>query len=216
MDGTDRRGWQELTARLREEIVLGRRYMRERLIEDEIIAETGATRHAVRRAFDELVGLGLAERQPNRGVRVRAYTRDEVEGLYEIRDALERRAALHFDRVADPSLVSELRALADAHAAASETGDFAAIFEANNAFHEALYGAAGNKYLAEAIMHYTVATQPIRTRAFPVVDERRIAVEDHFHMCKLIAEGRGADLADLNSRHIARPKALYLSTLPPE
>lgn len=215
MDGTERLSWQDLTARLREDIVLGRRHMRERLIEDEVIAETGATRHAVRRAFDELVGLGLAERQPNRGVRVRAYTRDEVEGLYEIRDALERRAALHFDRPGDPALVAELRGLAEVHARASEAGDIAAVFEANNAFHGALYGAAGNRHLAEAIAHYTMATHPIRTRAFPVADERRIAVEDHFRMCELIAEGRGAEMADVISRHIDRPKALFLRTLPP-
>lgn len=215
MDESERLTWQDLTTRLREDIVLGRRHMRERLIEDDVIAETGATRHAVRRAFDELVGLGLAERQPNRGVRVRAYTREEVEGLYEIRDALERRAALHFDRPGDPTLVAELRALAEVHETACAVGDIAGVFEANNAFHSALYAAAGNLHLAKAIAHYTMVTHPIRTRAFPVADERRIAVKDHFRMCDLIAEGRGVEMADVISRHIDRPKTLFLRMLPP-
>ncbi len=96
------------------DIILGRRHPRERLIEDEVIAASGATRHSVRRAFDELERLGLAERLPNRGVRVRDYTATEVEHLYEIRDCLERQAALKFDQPADPALVAELRDLADA------------------------------------------------------------------------------------------------------
>lgn len=210
--GKARNGWHELAEQLRSDIILGRRHPRERLIEDDLIAATGATRHAVRRAFDELERLGLAERQPNRGVRVRDYTREEVENLYEIRDALERRAAHRFDRPADPALVQELRDLADRHAEASRDGDVTRIFAMNNLFHHRLYEAAGNPLLAQAIEHYTVATQPIRTRAFALSVRREVAVTEHKEMVDLIAKGDERALAECISRHIQGPKEVYLAT----
>lgn len=213
MDGEKaRNGWHELVEQLRSDIILGRRHPRERLIEDDLIAATGATRHAVRRAFDELERLGLAERQPNRGVRVRDYTRQEVENLYEIRDALERSAAYRFTVPADPALVSELRDLAERHAAASREGDVTQIFAMNNLFHHRLYEGAGNPLLAQAIEHYTVATQPIRTRAFALSVRREVAVTEHRQMVDLIAKGDGTALAECISRHIQGPKEVYLAT----
>jgi DNA-binding GntR family transcriptional regulator len=211
--GKSRTAWLDLLEHLRNDIILGRRHPRERLIEDEVIAASGATRHAVRRAFDELERLGLAERQPNRGIRVRDFSRAQVEELYEIRDCLERRAALRFDRPGDPALVDELRELAACHAEASRQGDFAKIFERNNAFHHRLYQAAGNPLLAQAIEHYTLLTQPIRTRAFSLSQHREIAIAEHGEMVELIAQGDGPRLADCISRHIKGPKRVYLASL---
>jgi DNA-binding GntR family transcriptional regulator len=214
MDPTKaRNGWHDLVEELRSDIILGRRHPRERLIEDEIIAASGATRHSVRRAFDELERLGLAERLHNRGIRVRDYTPAEVEHLYEIRDCLERQAARKFTAPAGAALVEELRELAERHAQASREGDFAEIFARNDAFHRCLYAAAGNPPLAQAIEHYTIATQPIRTRAFPMLKLRELAVAEHAAMVELIAAGDGAALADCISAHIQGPKQVYLESI---
>ena len=77
--------WDIVYRDLQRGIISGSYRPRERLIEDEIIARAGSTRHAVRRAFDELERMGLVIRQPNRGVQVRDYTIGEIEDLYEIR-----------------------------------------------------------------------------------------------------------------------------------
>ncbi|NDV00031.1 GntR family transcriptional regulator [Pseudoroseicyclus tamaricis] len=208
---TARPDWAQITESLSQDIILGRRHPRERLIEDDVIAETGATRHAVRRAFDELEKQGLAERQPNRGIRVRDYPAEEVEALYEIRDALERRAALRFTAPAPEALLAELTRIADAHEAACEADDMQLIFEQNNRFHAAIYGACGNPQLAEAIHHYTVTTQPIRTRAFPFARERQRAIAEHREMIEALRRSDGPELAEIISRHIAGPKNVFLS-----
>lgn len=216
MDGSkSRNSWQDLAERLRSDIILGHRHPRERLIEDELIAETGATRHAVRRAFDDLERLGLLKRQPNRGVRVRDYTAKEVEELYEIRDALECRAVLRFTAPADAEVVDALRDLAEQHSVASREGDVARIFAINNRFHARIYALAGNPLLAQAIEQFTVATQPIRTRAFSMKAQREIAVAEHMEMVDLIAAGDGRGLAECVSRHINGPKAVFLGMLSP-
>ncbi len=204
------KSWDTVYRDLQRGIISGQYRPRERLVEDEIIARTGATRHAVRRAFDELERLGLAVRQPNKGVQVRDYSIGEIEELYEIRECLEMRAASRFDRPADAELVAKLTDIATRHRDASRNQHFADVFSLNNAFHEVLYRAAGNQQLADAIIHYTFATHPIRTRAFPNEELREIAITEHFAMIEAIARGAGAELGAIIRTHIQRPKEFYL------
>ncbi|HEU0221334.1 MAG TPA: GntR family transcriptional regulator [Paracoccaceae bacterium] len=211
-NGRGQRQWDAVCRDLQRDIISGRYRPRERLIEDEVIAATGATRHAVRRAFDELARLGLVVRQPNRGVQVRDYTREEIEDLYEIRECLEVTAAERYPLPAPAELLGSLADIAARHEAASREQRFAELFALNNQFHEMLYRAAGNRQLAEAIRHYTFATHPIRTRAFPNEDLRAVAVRDHWQMIASIREGDRAGLAATIREHIRRPKDYYLAT----
>ncbi|SMQ69404.1 transcriptional regulator, GntR family [Devosia lucknowensis] len=204
------KSWESVYRELQRQIIAGQLRPRERLVEDEIMARTDATRHAVRKAFDELERMGLVIRQPNKGVQVRDYSINEIEELYEIRDCLERRAAHRFTQPADDALVQRLTDIASQHRDASRAQRFADVFSLNNAFHEVLYRAAGNQQLADAILHYTFATHPIRTRAFPSEELREIAISEHFGMVDAIAKGEGARLAEIVHGHITRPKDFYL------
>lgn len=194
-------GWESVCHDLQQAITLGLFRPRERLVEDEIMARAGATRHAVRRAFVELERLGLVLRLPNRGVRVRDYTLAEIEELYEIRACLERQAAARFAFPAAPDLVAELREIAAAHAEVSRRRAFTRLSRMNNLFHETLYRGAGNASLAEAIRQYTFMTHPIRARAFPNDDLREIA----------IAAGDRPRLETLVVEHILRPMRFYVA-----
>lgn len=204
------KSWDAVYRELQRQIIAGQLRPRERLVEDEIIERTGATRHAVRRAFDELERVGLVLRQPNKGVQVRDYSITEVEELYEIRECLEMRAASHFDRAASPELVAQLTDIATRHREASREQRYAEVFSLNNVFHEVLYRAAGNQQLADAIRHYTFATHPIRTRAFPSEELREIAIGEHFAMIDAISRGAASELAGIIRTHIQGPKDFYL------
>jgi DNA-binding GntR family transcriptional regulator len=204
------KSWDAVYRELQRQIIAGQLRPRERLVEDEIMARTDATRHAVRKAFDELERVGLVIRQPNKGVQVRDYSLSEIEELYEIRECLERRAASRFSKPADKALVEQLTDLATRHREASRAQRFGDVFSLNNSFHEVLYRAAGNQQLADAILHYTFATHPIRTRAFPSEELREIAISEHFEMIDAIAQGQGEKLGDIILGHITRPKDFYL------
>ncbi len=204
------KSWDAVYRELQRQIIAGQLRPRERLVEDEIMARTDATRHAVRKAFDELERVGLVIRQPNKGVQVRDYSLSEIEELYEIRECLERRAASRFSKPADKALVEQLTDLATRHREASRAQRFGDVFSLNNSFHEVLYRAAGNQQLADAILHYTFATHPIRTRAFPSEELREIAISEHFEMIEAIAQGQGEKLGDIILGHITRPKDFYL------
>ncbi len=204
------KNWEAVLGELQREIVTGRRHPRERLVEDDVIARTGATRHAVRLAFAELEKAGLVTRARNKGVHVRDYSSREIEELYEIRECLECQAARRFARPAPPETIEALTDIAIRHRDESQSQRLGDVFELNDRFHETLYRAAGNRQLADAIRHYTFATQPIRTRAFASRDIRELAIDEHFKMINALTVGDTDGLCQIIARHIRRPKDFYL------
>ncbi len=207
------KNWETLYQQLRMDIILGAYRPRERLIEDDIIARNKVTRHAVRRAFDELERMALVTRQPNKGIQVRDYSTTQIKELYEVRECLEEGAALRFALPASAETLSELRDLAEQHSVASRDQRFADVFSLNNTFHETLYGAAGNKEMADAIRHFTFATHPIRTGAFSNPELREEAISEHFAMVDAIEDGDRKKLAAIIRTHIARPRDFYIENV---
>jgi DNA-binding GntR family transcriptional regulator len=203
-------GWSQVYEVLQMDLMLGRLHLRERLVEDDLILRFDATRHAVRRALDELEREGLVLRQPNRGVRVRDYSPAEVENLYEIRDALESLAASRVKLPAEQGFVAELKQLAAAHERASKGQRYAEVFRLNNAFHEKLYSGAGNPELAAAIKHYSLMTQPIRSRGFADEQLRQVAIREHWEMVEAIEQSDSKRLVRICRAHLRWPKEFSL------
>src|SRR5579872_647263 len=82
-----------IAKRIEEDIVLGRRQPRERLIEQDLGDLFRTHRGDVRLALFELEKKGLVERIPNRGAVVRGLTPKEVREIYAVREELEVMAA---------------------------------------------------------------------------------------------------------------------------
>lgn len=202
--------WQRVARAIEMEVVFGQRLPREHLVEDEIMQHLSVSRHAVRRAFDELRRLGLVLSEPNRGTRVRHYTVKEVEDLYRVRETLEIRAALDTPAQCSAELTHRLVAIQRRHEAASQTGRFLELFECNNEFHEAVYSSCGNAILADAIRTYATQAHPIRSRTFPDERRREQAVQDHWAMIEALRAGDRKRLAGLCKTHLRRPKDHYI------
>src|SRR5579863_9142957 len=108
---------------LEEDIVLGRRHPRERLVEQDLCDRFDTHRGDVRLALFELEKKGIVQRIPNRGAIVRDLTPKEVMEIYAVREELEVMAAriLPFP-VADSDL-AKLDALQKRHSEAVGAGD---------------------------------------------------------------------------------------------
>lgn len=208
-------GWGKILQDLQRGIILGSIHPRQRLIEDEILEEIpGSTRHSVRKALDELEKSGLVVRHLNKGVQVRAYTKQEIEELYEIRTCLETQACKRINAPVDAATIEHLKDLANRHRTASQASRVIDTHVLNDEFHHALYCAAGNKQLADIIRHYSMITQPIRTRG--ITDEiKEVAIKEHGQLVALAAMGNGQEMAEIVGRHLQRPLDLYIATLPP-
>jgi len=111
--------------------------------------EFGVSRTPVREALIRLASEGLITLLPNRGARV---TPIDVSDLSELFESLEltQRATLRWCAKRRPDeALRELRALADDFARAAEARDYERMGEANQAFHQKIGEASGNKYFAQ-------------------------------------------------------------------
>lgn len=142
----------ELAAALRARILDGDLRAGLRLPEQELCTTYLVARHTARAALRALAAEGLVVIEPHRGARVAALGVDEVEGLYELRTALEVEAARlaldrHDGRLPEPvhAAVERLRAVC-----ARRRPGWSAVVDAHEGVHTALVAAAASPRIAAA------------------------------------------------------------------
>lgn len=199
----------QVAEQVREDILFGRVLPRERLVEDDLIARLGATRHAVRTALQALVRDGLVVHLPNRGAQVRDFSAEEVEEITAMREWLHAEAARRLRLPAPPALLHRLEALQAAHAHAVAAGDVSRTHRENEAFHAALFGACGNRYLAASIGHHARLSLPFRCHALADPQLAELARDEHAAMLDAIRAGDRDALVRLCVGHTRFAKRTY-------
>ena len=196
--------------KIEEDIVLGRRHPRERLIEQELCAYFGTHRGDVRLALFELEKRGIVQRIPNRGAIVRDLTPQEVQEIYAVREELEVMAVRILPLPVASADLRNLVALQQRHSRAVDAGDLLVVFYSNLQFHRALFGLCGNACLIETIDLLAQKVYGIRSyaNAFPESLDR--ARRDHLNMIKALRGSRRDELIELNRRHLRPSPEAYI------
>jgi DNA-binding GntR family transcriptional regulator len=199
-----------IARRIEEDIVLGRRHPRERLIEQDLSNLFHTHRGDVRLALFELEKKGLVERIPNRGAMVRGLTPQEVKEIYAVREELEVMAVRIIPLPVSPVDISKLEELERRHAAAIAEGEMLTVFYSNLRFHQTLFGLCGNACLIETIDLLAQKVYGIRSyaNAFPQSLDR--ARRDHLDMIKALRASRRDDLVELTRRHLKPSPEAYI------
>ncbi|MEQ6249964.1 GntR family transcriptional regulator [Sulfitobacter sp. HNIBRBA3233] len=193
------------------DIIFGRLFPNQRLIEDELMARFGQSRHRVRRAIDTLVLSGLAVREVNKGAHVCSYSGNEISHMYELRNILEEAAIGRIKLPVSQELIDDLWKQHAQQIAAVKAQDLPEVFQLNNAFHQTIFACCGNLVLCEAIEAQARRTQPIRALNFNnsvYLDE---ALVEHERMIETLQTGDLDELVLLNRAHILRPMQAYLA-----
>jgi len=201
---------ENLVAALQEDIVLGRLAPGARLVEEELTERFHTKRHVLREAFIELERFGLIERRPNRGASVRQLTLEDVNQIYAVREILERAAAAQI--AFDQKHYQVIEGAQKRHDAAVEAGDAKAVFRANFEFHEALFAACGNPYLAAAIDDFRRKTHVVWSYAIVKPEYFRNAQREHRAMLRALREGDRRRLIELCAAHLNISRQAYLQT----
>jgi DNA-binding GntR family transcriptional regulator len=199
-----------IAKRIEEDIVLGRRQPRERLVEQDLCDLFQTHRGDVRLALFELEKKGLVERIPNRGALVRGLTPPEVKEIYTVREELEVMAVRIIPFPVAPGDIERLEELQRKHTAAIAAGDLLTVFYSNLSFHRVLYGLCGNACLIETIDLLAQKVYGIRSyaNAFPESLDR--ARRDHLDMIKALRASRRDDLVALTRRHLKPSPEAYI------
>lgn len=195
---------------LEEEIVIGLRFPRERLVEDELMARFEAKRHAVRQALQLLEARGLVERRRNAGAFVRSYTAKEVRDLYVLRDLLEVSGAELITFPVDPRRLESLTEAQKRHDASVEANDLRAVVTTNMAFHRELFALSDNEVLVEAINRYARMAHSIRSVTVTSPESLHRSQEEHWRMLEALRAGDSELLARTCRAHLVPSRDAYL------
>jgi GntR family transcriptional regulator of gluconate operon len=198
---------------IREQILSGRFRPGERLVEAKIAQQLNVSRGPVREAFKMLGSEGFIEEEPRRGTFVASIDGSDVLEVYELRAAIESRAALLLARSAAKQKLEELRRVIGDLQKAAEAEDPRAVSRADLAFHESVCRLSGNSRLYEVFDRYV----PL-IRALLPIDEHlfrapREIVDQHLPMLAAI-ESKNADVAArLFAEHCEQARDLVMEYL---
>jgi DNA-binding GntR family transcriptional regulator len=198
--------------RLRADIVSGRSAPGAMYSAPSLAAELEVSTTPVREALLELSQRGLVTPLRNRGFKVTAPTLDDLEHLFEMRELLERFAAV---KLAEARLKDkrELTALADAVAEAVAARDVHAYLQKDRAFHEAFVAAAGNPRLTRAAMGLRDEMRLFGIDSADGEARQRASVAEHYRLIELAETGDAAAIAPLISHHILAWRPLFRKAL---
>jgi DNA-binding GntR family transcriptional regulator len=199
-----------IAAGLEEDIVLGRRHPRERLVEQDLCDRFNTHRGDVRLALFELEKKGIVQRIPNRGAIVRDLTPKEVMEIYAVREEVEVMAARILPFPVSVTDLARLEEIQATHSRAIDNDDMRTVFYANLHFHQTLFALCGNACLIETIRQLEQKVYGIRfyANAFPEALDR--ARRDHVDMIEALRASHRDDLVELTRRHLKPSPQAYI------
>ncbi|HTR11854.1 MAG TPA: GntR family transcriptional regulator [Roseiarcus sp.] len=203
----------QIARTIERDIFRGRLRPGEKLREEELAERFGASRHHIREALVRLTRVGIIVKERNRGASVRRFTADEVRQIYEIREILQRQAALRIRLPAHPEAVDKLARINDAYERAVEAGNLHKIHETNDRFHAELFGLCNNALLVSLIELYMEMTYAVRGAAFADPENLDKSRSHHRAMIQLLSGTDSWALAQICVDHIQITKDQYLAGL---
>lgn len=187
-------------AALRDEILDWRLEPGTVLGEVEQAARLGVSRTPVREALARLSADGLVETQVGRGLVVASSSIESVVALFEVRDALEGKAAAlaaeRRDTATFEALRDELRAI--------DTRDLPAYYDLVRRFDDAVDAAAGNGYLVTTLKALRTHLVRIRRLSQDNPDRLAAAASEHLLIVDAILDGNSDLARQATSVHLHR------------
>jgi DNA-binding GntR family transcriptional regulator len=195
---------------LEEDIIFGRLAPGTRLTEDALLSRFAVTRHFARQALVQLEAMGIVSRERNKGATVRSLSPREVREIYEVRELLQRQAALTIPLPAPQTLIDELMVIHEEHGRCVEEGYLRGVHEANDRFHLTLFGACGNRQLVKSIEFYMRLSLPVRANSMSDAASLKISHEHHRMMIEMLKGRDNWVLAQLCADHLQPSKRRYI------
>jgi len=174
-----------------------------RLDETELAHEFGVSRTPIREALIQLASEGLIDMRPRRGAVVAEIPAQRLCEMFEVMAELEAMCGrLAARRISG----EEQKALLEAHAASEKArndGDPDAYYYLNERFHQAIYAASHNEFLAEQATLLHRRLRPYRRLQLRVRDRVRSSFSEHGGIVEAIVNGDGERAAELLRQHVS-------------
>jgi DNA-binding GntR family transcriptional regulator len=181
-----RRGWSDglpsserVYRRLREMILDGELPPQTRLVEIQLAEQFEVSRTPVREALKRLAAEQLVLSDPVRGLIVHAPEPHEIEDVYRVRDALDALAVRLAAVRITPDEVQHLRLVLDSMAEAIREQRTDLVVNANIAFHDVIYRAAGSSTLWRLARELSDFVRRFSSGAFSSPERSSAVLREH-------------------------------------
>ena len=187
---------------LEEDVVLGRILPGNRLDEVALAARFGVSRTPVREALNRLAASGLVELRARRGAFVKAIGIAQVVEMFEVMAELEALCARLDARRISGKLTARLIQAHQACIDAAEQADADAYYHRNEAFHQTIYDACGNRFLAEQTEQLRNRLTPYRRMQLHVRNRIGGSLSEHRQIVDAIRAGEEDRVVEIVKDHI--------------
>lgn len=199
MDNSRGVTWLGAYEQLRDEILGGRLSPGDRLIETKIAARLGLSRTPVREALRSMVHDGLASREGG-GLRVANRTLQEMLDIYDVRIPLEaaatRGAAKRYTEADMLQMTHSLERMCRV-----DPKDHDVTTAASRRFHEAIWAAAHNEVLSNALRGLELHLNRYPVTAFRDPDRYEVSMREHRDILEAVRKHDADEAASLAVKH---------------
>lgn len=187
---------------LTDEIAAGELTAGTPLDEQQLADRFGASRTPVREALRQLAVSGLVEMRPRRGVVVTRMTAERIMDMFEAMAEIESLCVRLATHRMTPIERSHLLRLHDASKAMVAAGDYDAYDAFNREFHESIYRATHNGFLAEQAMAVRTRLNAFRRTQLRQDDRIVRSRAEHDGVMEAISQGDGEEAARRMRAHM--------------
>ena len=198
---------------LKKAIITGDIPAGERIVETESAERLHISRTPLREALRKLERDGLVEYVVRRGVVVRAFTEEDVDQIYTIRNALEMLTLPYIIERAVPEDIASLRAKLAEMDRVAATDDVEALSPLARDFHSSLTRISGKNRILRVIEGQDEYIRRFSAMAIRQEDRRSAAHEEHHRLVDYVEQKDLEHFRALMERHIERSKQNCLAAL---
>ncbi|NLO84307.1 MAG: GntR family transcriptional regulator [Clostridiales bacterium] len=198
---------------LKHAIITGEIPAGSRIVETEYADRMHISRTPLREALRKLERDGLVEYILRRGVVVRAFTIEDVEEIYTIRNALEMLTLPAIIEKATPENIKELRDILSEMDEFSRIGDIDSLSPRARAFHAKLTSISGLNRILRVIEGQDEYITRFSAVAIAKEDRRQAAHQEHYRLVNYVEQKNLEKFERLMGKHIERSKETCLIAL---
>jgi DNA-binding GntR family transcriptional regulator len=170
--------------------------------EKALVRETGGSLTLVRQALDRLAEEGMVVKQRRRWHVSRTATASVMREIFEVRTTLEGMCArLAAERITHDQILRMEQVHRDFERVIHE-GDNRALLAVDRKFHQLLYEASGNRYLARALEEMYTLIYRLFYFALDKMGSVRANVEEHRDILEAVKAGDGRSAERIIQHHI--------------
>ena len=198
---------------LKKAIITGEIPAGERIVETDYADRLHISRTPLREALRKLERDGLVEYVMRRGVIVHAFTTEDVEQIYTIRNCLEMLTLPDIIERATPEDIARLREMLAKMDELNAKNDVEALSPVAREFHTAITAISGKNRILRVIEGQDEYIRRFSAMAIRQEDRRNEANEEHHRLVDLIEQKDLPAFEALMKQHIERSKECCLAAL---